>query len=68
MLLRNAAPKVYKHRFFDVFVNIAIAYYSDGGKGAFKAALFKGDDKDEDSEEEDLPINNAASSSYKNTK
>jgi len=66
--LRNAAPKVYKHRFFDVFVNIAIAYYTEGGKGAFKAALFKGDDKEEDSEEEDLHVNNASSSSNRKSK
>jgi hypothetical protein len=47
--LKNAAPRVYKHRFHQRFVEIAIAYYLDGGKGVFRAALFNGSDNDEQS-------------------
>ena len=50
LLLRKAAPKVHKHRFFDMFVRIAISYYLEGGKGAFKAALFKGEEEEDENE------------------
>lgn len=47
-LLKNASPKVYKHRFTsEMFVRIALAFYADGGSSAIKEMLFCGDDEAE---------------------
>jgi len=47
-LLKNASPKVYKHRFTsEMFVRIALAFYMDGGSSCIKEMLFCGDDEAE---------------------
>ena len=47
-LLKNASPKVYKHRFTsEMFVRIALAFYMDGGSSVIKEMLFCGDDEAE---------------------